>query len=192
MREYRYIIGVDEVGRGPIAGPVTVGAVLVPRKLNRRHFKEVKDSKKLTSVQREAWFFRIRKMKEVRYATSSVKNRVIDRKGIMYAIRLALRRSIARLGANPRECLVLLDGGLKAPKRFILQRTIIRGDEKEHAIALASIVAKVKRDRKMLALGGKYPRYGFGVHKGYGTRMHYARIRRNGTCVLHRKSFLNG
>ncbi|MBI2618192.1 ribonuclease HII [Candidatus Kaiserbacteria bacterium] len=190
MKTHRYIIGIDEVGRGPIAGPVTVGAVCIPRTLGRRHFKGVKDSKKLTPKQRNLWFSRIRKMRKVHYTTSSVSSRVIDEKGIMYAIRRALHRSIARLGINPRTCLVLLDGGLAAPQRFVYQRTIVKGDEKEHVIALASIIAKVTRDRKMSTLGKKYPHYGFDAHKGYGTRKHYARLRVHGSCVLHRKSFL--
>ena len=190
MKTYRYVIGIDEVGRGPIAGPVTVGAVCIPRMLGRGHFKGVRDSKKLTPKQRAWWFSRVRKMKKVRYATSSISSRVIDEKGIVYAIRRALRHSVARLGVNPRTCLVLLDGGLTAPRRFAHQRTIVKGDEKELAIALASIMAKVTRDRKMSALGEKYSRYGFDAHKGYGTRRHYASLRVHGPCVLHRKSFL--
>ena len=91
---------------------------------------------------------------------------------------------------KPKKCLVLLDGGLRAPKRFMYQKTIIRGDEKEYAIALASIMAKVTRDRKMVKLSKKYPLYGFNSHKGYGTKKHYEKIKKCGLCELHRRSFL--
>lgn len=189
---YKYIIGVDEVGRGPIAGPVTVGAVLLPADYSRQNFKGLKDSKKLTAKNREEWFSYVRASKDISYTTTSVSEKIIDSKGIVHAITTALRYSLKKLNISPEQSLVLLDGGLYAPEEFTYQKTIVKGDEREHAIALASIMAKVTRDRKMVRLGNKYPEYGFETHKGYGTEKHYEQIKKCGICDLHRRSFLKG
>ncbi len=187
----KYIIGIDEVGRGPLAGPVTVGAVLLQRGLGWRHFKGLRDSKKLTKESREVWFAKALDM-NIPYAVSSVSQRIIDTKGIVPSIHIAIYRCLNKLKVHPKKCLVLLDGGLHAPEEFIYQKTIIRGDEKECAIALASVMAKVTRDRKMVRLSKKYPEYGFETHKGYGTKRHYKQIKKYGICELHRRSFLRG
>ena len=192
VKNCEYIIGIDEVGRGPIAGPVTVGAVLLPNSYSWHDFKGLKDSKKLTKKDREVWFSQVRGMGGISYKVSSVSEKVIDKKGIVYSIRLAILRSLNKLDVNPKECLVLLDGGLCAPKKFVYQKTIIRGDEKEYSIALASIMAKVTRDRKMVQLSKKYPEYGFDSHKGYGTKRHYEEIKKHGMCDIHRRSFFKG
>ncbi|OGG55077.1 hypothetical protein A3D62_02765 [Candidatus Kaiserbacteria bacterium RIFCSPHIGHO2_02_FULL_49_11] len=192
MKPHRYIIGIDEAGRGPIAGPVTVGAVLVPWGLHWRHFKGLKDSKQLTPAAREEWFVRLAHMEGVRYGVSSSSHATIDRKGIVYAVNAALGRALRRLGVEPSECLVLLDGGLHAPEEFMHQKTIIRGDESEVSIALASVVAKVTRDRRMVRLSKKYSPYDFHVHKGYGTKKHYALLHKHGLSDIHRRSFLSG
>ncbi|MCW9054602.1 MAG: ribonuclease HII [Candidatus Pacebacteria bacterium] len=191
MKKVKYIIGIDEVGRGPVAGPVSVGAVLLSRESSWQDFDGLRDSKKLTEKKREGWFTEI-KESGVIYAVSSVGEQVIDERGIAYAIRLALSRSLKKLSVDPGECLVLLDGGLKAPEEYVNQQTIIKGDEKEHVIALASIVAKVTRDRYMTHMGKRHPEYCFEQHKGYGTKRHYEAIEEHGLCPLHRRSFLRG
>lgn len=192
VKTYRYIIGIDEVGRGPVAGPVTVGAVLVPTQYSWDDFEGLKDSKKLTESKREVWFSRVQELQDISYAVTSVSEKFIDTHGIVPAIRKALHTSIAKLSVEPSECLILLDGGLFAPEEYIHQKTVIRGDEKEYAIALASIMAKVTRDKYMVALSKKYPEYGFETHKGYGTKKHYEQIRKHGLCNIHRRSFLKG
>jgi ribonuclease HII len=188
----KYIIGVDEVGRGPIAGPVAIGAFLIPRSLSWKDFKGLKDSKKLSEKVREEWFKKLNVLPKARFAVSFTSHTQIDRRGIVPAISSALTRSLKKLNVKPEECLILLDGGLRAPSEFINQKTIIKGDEKECAIACASIMAKVSRDRRMVTFARTYPKYGFEVHKGYGTKKHYEQISRLGACAIHRKSFLKG
>lgn len=204
----RFVVGIDEVGRGPIAGPVAVGAFifLVDQKSPAgkaaltRHFKGVKESKQLSESKREEWFAKILEAKRlgiVDYSVTFVSEKIIDSKGISHAIRTALEKSLRAVisdlpeaGSLPGKCAVLLDGGLKAPADFVDQKTIIKGDAKETVIALASICAKVLRDRRMRLHAKKHPQYGFDVHKGYGTKAHYAAIRSHGMLGLHRKSFL--
>jgi len=192
MKKYSYIVGIDEVGRGPVAGPVTVGAVLIPTHYSWEDFEGLKDSKKLTELKREVWFSHIEESKDISYAVSSVSEKFIDSDGIVPAIREALRQSITKLDVEPHDCSVLLDGGLFAPEEYAHQQTVIRGDEKEFAIALASIMAKVTRDRNMVEFSKKYPEYGFDTHKGYGTKKHYEQIKKHGMCDIHRRSFLKG
>lgn len=204
----RFVIGIDEVGRGPIAGPVAVGACifLVDQKSPAgkaalsRHFKGVKESKQLSEAKREEWFAKILEAKRlglVDYSVTFMSEKIIDSKGLSFAIRTALERSLRAVisdlpeaGCLPEKCTVLLDGGLRAPADFADQKTIIKGDAKETIIALASICAKVLRDRRMRTHAKKHPKYGFDVHKGYGTKAHYAAIRSHGMLDLHRKSFL--
>lgn len=196
-RNVTHIIGIDEAGRGPLAGPVAVGAVAVPVKIVRHvvsgKFGGVKESKQLTSAAREAWLSTLVEARSAGYldfrcAFSS--ERVIDRTGIVSATARALARAITELSLNPSRVLVLLDGGLKAPGHFGNQKTIIRGDESEALIALASIVAKVHRDRKMIRYAARYPEYGFERHKGYGTAFHFECIAQYGLTPIHRASFL--
>ena len=196
----KFLIGIDEVGRGPIAGPVAVGAFCISNKnlpKVRRIFKGVKESKQLSEDKRESWFGIIeqtRKLKLVDFAVTFQSEKVIDTKGLSFAIKNALKISLnsvtSKSKVKPNQVKVLLDGGLKAPTEYINQKTIIKGDEKEMVIALASICAKVLRDRKMNLLAKKHPKYGFEKHKGYGTRAHYDAIRKHGQLYLHRKSFL--
>jgi ribonuclease HII len=191
----KYLIGIDEVGRGPIAGPVAVGAFIFLTPEAPKLFRGVKESKQLTEEKREKWFEKILKIKEkghIDFCVSFESEKVIDEKGIVFAIKSCLYKSLHTIAENPEESLVLLDGGLKAPRHFKLQKTIIRGDAKEKVIALASICAKVLRDRKMKMLGKKYPAYGFEIHKGYGTRAHYKAIEKEGLHELHRRSFCKG
>lgn len=203
----KYIIGIDEVGRGPIAGPVAIGAVKLKAesvKLKVEWARGFRDSKKLTPKAREAWFVKIKKAQSegwLEYAVAFVSPSVIDKKGIVPAINTALARALGVVESQGRTLAkiprnrswntkVLLDGGLRAPAQYKNQETIIKGDEKELAIALASIVAKVTRDKRMVALAKKHPHHGFKKHKGYGTRAHYAAIKKHGVTPHHRRSFL--
>lgn len=204
-RTIKYLVGIDEAGRGPLAGPVAVGAVCVPLSRNGRALHpllsargrrgNVKDSKQLSEIVRERCFREIQEAKKegtFSFSSAFVGSAYIDRCGIVSGVRLGIRRSLRKLSLNPQECLVFLDGSLCAPIEFVFQKTIIRGDTIEPIIALASIVAKVTRDRKMRRLAKLYPAYGFEKHKGYGTRAHYEAIRQNGACPLHRRNFLKG
>lgn len=192
-QKIKYLIGIDEVGRGPIAGPVAVGAFVYIIPEAKKIFLGVKESKQLTEEKREMWFGKIEKARAlglIDFAVTFQSEKIIDKRGISFAIRNALRLSLEKLKINPDEALVLLDGGLKAPPEYKNQKTIIKGDVKEQVIALASICAKVTRDRKMRVVSKKYPEYGFDVNKGYGTRAHYESIEKNGLTPLHRRSFL--
>src|SRR3989344_8372708 len=137
----KYIIGIDEVGRGPIAGPVAVGAFVFFDKKVEKIFKKVKESKQLNEAQREKWFKIIEKAKKeklIDFTVTFQSEKVIDKKGISFAIKKALEISLKKLKINPAQAQVLLDGGLKAPKEYKNQKTIIKGDEKRKVIALAS------------------------------------------------------
>lgn len=190
-----WIVGIDEVGRGPIAGPVSVG-VFVWKSSSRipvlKRIK-IKDSKQMSPLSREKTFEEVQKWVKcgnALYEVVSVKAEVIDAKGIPYAIRNAIASGLAKL-AVPPSARILLDGGLKAPKEYLFQKTIIKGDQKEKVISLASICAKVTRDEYMKKQSKKYPAYGFHAHKGYGTKAHYESISKHGLTPLHRKSFIS-
>ena len=198
MRRIDHEIGIDEAGRGPLAGPVAVGAVAFKMKDKsrlKRVFKKIrgKDSKKLTAREREVWFEIIKteeKKGNLQFAVSFVGARIIDKKGIVFAIKTALASSLRKINVNPKTTKILLDGGLHAPQKYQHQKTIIKGDESELSISLASIAAKVLRDRKMVRLAQKYPAYGFDKHKGYGTKYHCERILKHSPSCEHRVSFL--
>ncbi len=200
--QVKYTIGIDEVGRGPVAGPVAVGALMVSEeniKKVKENFKDFKDSKKLTPKRRNEWFENIQQAKQyglLDYKIIFADNNEIDEKGIASSIRACVNKSLKELqkswlpGSQLFHVLVLLDGGLKAPEEYVNQKSIVKGDEKEMLIALASIVAKVTRDALMCKYAKKYPEYEFEKHKGYGTKLHYEMIKKYGTCKIHRKSFL--
>ena len=189
----KYLIGVDEAGRGPLAGPLALSALLVRDQRVLRQFAGIKDSKKLSEAKREKWFLKIKEA-EKRGAlvteTVLVENTAIDRKGMGRCLRDATATALARFTPEKDKVLVLLDGALYAPRMFPHQATIIKGDEKERVIAMASVVAKVTRDRAMYLLAKKYPLYGFERHKGYGTAAHYLAIKAHGVSAVHRRSFL--
>ncbi|MDE2218279.1 MAG: ribonuclease HII, partial [Patescibacteria group bacterium] len=195
--KFQYIVGIDEVGRGPLAGPLAVGACLISvskiKSLQAKgFFKGIRDSKKLSEKKREEWLGKTEELKtkgDLDYSVSFVSNKKIDEKGISHCLRLAVKNSLKKLKADPLKTMVLLDGGLRAPEKFIYQKTIIKGDEKEPIISLASVAAKVARDRKMIKYSKKFLQYGFEIHKGYGTVSHCQKIRENGLSELHRKSF---
>lgn len=186
------VVGIDEAGRGPLAGPVSVSCVAIRRmSAVRKIFPKTRDSKKLSPKQRETWFAEIRRLKKegaLSYAVKLVGARTIDAKGISFAIRQGIS-TVLNTTDMPKNTQILLDGGLKAPEKYRHQKTIIKGDEKELSIALASIAAKVTRDRYMVRIAKKYPRYGFDIHKGYGTKQHMQAIRRWGITLFHRKTF---
>ncbi len=189
------IIGIDEVGRGPIAGPVAVCAFACHGDfvlLENDKKLPLRDSKKLSEIQREQWFKILSKLKSAGkcdFAVAMIAASEIDRIGIARALRLCVSRTLTRLETSEEET-IILDGSLYAPKEFTNQRTIIKGDENEMAITLASIIAKVTRDRYMTKLHEEYPDYGFKDHKGYGTKAHYDVLAKHGPTPIHRKSFL--
>lgn len=190
------VIGIDEVGRGPVAGPVAVGAFLLDAEQLAERIMSfsvpLRDSKQLTKAQREAWYVHLEKLRNegaCDFVIAMVPADDIDTKGISAAIRNALAECLEMLECS-KETLILLDGSLHAPAEYKNQITIIKGDEKEMAISLASIVAKVTRDRHMEKIGERYPQYGFEQHSGYGTEAHYAAIKKHGLTPVHRRSFL--
>lgn len=198
----KYVIGIDEVGRGPLAGPVVVVAVAIQSN-SKFHIPysriKLKDSKKLTPKQRKKWFKYVKNHPEISYALARVTPKVIDRINISKAANLAATRALTRLLAtrNKRQVhRILLDGGLYTrvnQRRYprISASTITKGDEKYKAIKLASIVAKVLRDRYMSKVcHKKFPHYGFDVHKGYGTKKHYLVLKKHGLTPIHRRSFI--
>ena len=188
----RYLIGIDEAGRGPLAGPVAVGAVMVPEGFDWRLLPGVRDSKQLRPQVRDRVFAEMETLArrgKLSFAVRFSSSEMIDSFGIARAVRRALVCALDELKADPAECSVLLDGSLYAPREFVEQRTIIRGDETEPVISLASIAAKVLRDRRMEKLAVEYPQWGFDVHKGYGTLEHRRVIARIGLSDIHRASF---
>lgn len=194
----KYLIGIDEAGRGPLAGPVSVGAFAVSSPELLERFRGVRDSKQLTPAQREEWFASIRAAAEdpqsgVLYAVSFAHSETIDALGLTKSIYAAINRclkKLERLDHNCRHAEIRLDGLLHASDRYMDQKTIIGGDENEPVIALASICAKVMRDRRMMKAGKEFPGYGFEFHKGYGTRAHYEAIKNLGVTPIHRRRFL--
>ncbi len=188
----QHVVGIDEAGRGPLAGPVAVGIASIPSNFKKSFWKGIRDSKKLTEKNRELWYLKAleaRKLGLLNFSVSLVSEKIIDKKGINYAIKLGIEKSLVKLKV-PKDSHIFLDGGLRAPKRFKYQQTIIKGDEKKSIISLASIMAKVTRDRKMVKLSKKFPKYNFHTHKGYGTRKHIEAIKKFGLTNIHRKSFL--
>ncbi|OGZ03678.1 MAG: ribonuclease HII [Candidatus Lloydbacteria bacterium RIFCSPHIGHO2_01_FULL_41_20] len=187
-----FVVGIDEVGRGPIAGPLAVGAVLLDKK-HKKILRGIKDSKKLSPDAREKWHEKIKKHQEegiIKYEVFFVNEKVIDKKGLSHSLKFAVSNCLKALGVD-KKTEILLDGSLYAPDVYINQKTIIKGDEKEVVISAASIMAKVMRDKRMVSFSKKYPKYGFEKHKGYGTKAHYRAIKKHGLSKIHRKSFRN-
>lgn len=180
---YTLICGVDEAGRGPLAGPVYAAAVILPADFE---IEGLNDSKKLTETKREM-LFPIIQQNAVAFGIASASEKEIDEMNILQATYLAMNRAIEALGVAPALCLI--DGNRKEGICHPAQ-TVIGGDAKCACIAAASILAKVSRDRFMLEMAEKYPEYGFAKHKGYGTKAHYAALREFGPSPIHRMSFL--
>ena len=182
LQGIEHIAGVDEAGRGPLAGPVVAAAVVFPRDIIIEH---VDDSKKCTAKQREALFTLILEQ-AICVGVGIVDHEMIDRINILQATILAMRKSIENMNIQPEYAII--DGNSFKHETLKFQN-IIRGDEKSFTIAAASIVAKVTRDRLMRDLDIQFPQYGFAQHKGYGTRQHIEAIRTYGLCEIHRRSF---
>ncbi len=177
------VCGVDEAGRGPLAGPVCAAAVILPRDLE---IEGLNDSKKLSDKRRRALFEQIT-AQAVSYGIAFATEQEIDEINILQATFLAMRRAMEQLAVRPS--IALIDGNRE--KDFGLPvRTIVKGDSLSANIAAASILAKVTRDDFMMQQAELYPQYGFEVHKGYGTRAHYDALRQYGPCPIHRKTFL--
>jgi len=196
----RSLVGIDEAGRGALAGPVSVGAVLFPsdfdwqelyKLVTRSGAPRLRDSKQLSAQQRDILYEQITAHGRLQHACAFVDAETIDAIGIVNAAHEATARALALLGANPERVEVLLDAGLKAPSLW-KQESFIRGDENIPAIAFASIIAKVSRDRLMENLSNTHAAYHFEEHKGYGTLAHRRAIARTGLSGLHRASFCRG
>ena len=180
---YDIICGVDEAGRGPLAGPVYAAAVILPK----GHIIEgVNDSKKISEKKREYLYDKI--IDEcICYSIASANEKEIDEINILQATFLAMKRAVDGLKIQPQ--IALIDGNQKPPLD-IDALTVVKGDAKSASIAAASILAKVSRDRYMIEMAKKYPEYQFEKHKGYGTKLHYEMINEHGICDIHRKTFL--
>ena len=181
--EYEFICGIEEVGRGPLAGPVVAGAVILPKDSSILYFN---DSKKLSETKREELYDII--MKEaVSVGLGSVDNERIDEINILQATYEAMRQAIGKLDPQPK---ILLNDAVTIPEVTIKQVPIIKGDAKSISIAAASIVAKVTRDRLMVEYDREYPEYGFASNKGYGSSGHIEAIKKYGPTPIHRRSFI--
>ena len=181
---YKYICGVDEAGRGPLAGPVCAAAVILPENCE---IEGLNDSKKLSEKKREA-LFDIIKEKAVTYSISYGTLEEIEEFNILEATYIAMNRAIDSLSV-PAD-FALIDGNREPKGIKIPCLTVVKGDAKSSSIAAASILAKVTRDRLMMEYDEKYPQYQFAKHKGYGTKIHYEAIKEHGICEIHRRSFL--
>lgn len=190
----RGIIGIDEVGRGPIAGPLLVCALYLPLSYDQKKLLGVRDSKKLSKEEREEWFAFAkyeRSQGNLSWAFGWVSPGRIDSGGMSRALRSAVISTLKQLKVSTSHVEIFLDGSLYAPGEF-KQQTIIGGDDKIPAIALASNIAKVTRDKRMERIAKFFPNYGFEQHKGYGTKAHYQALKQYGPTAIHRMSYLDG
>lgn len=195
----KWLVGIDEAGRGPLAGPVSVGLVLIPANFNWGLIPGVGDSKQLSEKKREEIFKRaqvLQKEGKLQYVVEMVSADKIDSDGISVCIKKSIAKGLKKLTSEKPNLVldevgVKLDGSLKAPIEYIHQETIIKGDSKEKVIGLASIMAKVTRDRYMtkIAKENRFAAYDFARHKGYGTKTHRETIAKNGLSTLHRVSY---
>ena len=214
---YQYIACIDEVGRGPLAGPMVAAAVCFVPKLVRDKenlislsFPRLRDSKKLSPKRREEVYEKIKRYPGIQWGIGIVSEKVIDKINIYQATKLAMQKAVFELDKklqaanfpknshNTKPCysrglyyvdFLIVDGNMHLEKIPIPQKAIVKGDEKVFSCALASIIAKVTRDRIMVRYHKKYPQYGFDKHKGYGTPHHIAMLKKHGPCPLHRKTF---
>lgn len=185
MQGYRYIAGVDEVGRGALAGPVVAAAVILPCRFKAAWLRHVNDSKLLTPDKREYLFDHIQEA-AISTGVGIVSHRIIDTRNIVRATRMAMKRAIAQL--SPAADTLLIDF-LSLPEVPISQKGIVNGDGLCFSIACASIIAKVTRDHLMIEMDAVYPGYKLGKHKGYCTEEHVAHLNRLGPSPIHRRSF---
>lgn len=198
---YKYIVGLDESGRGPLAGPVVAVAATIKKPkpaqrllisdINRFGWVcEIKDSKKLSPKKREKIFEIFKKNSQIEWGIGKVSEKIIDKINIFEATKLAMKRAIKNLEkkTNKKIDFLILDGNFKLDLP-IPQKPIIKADEKVFSCALASVIAKVKRDRMMEKYAKKFPKYSFEKHKGYPTPLHLKMLKKYGSCEIHRKSF---
>ena len=197
---YRFVAGIDEVGRGPLAGPVIACAVVIslsrlkdkyctanlPDSFYKKN-NNVRDSKCLTPLQRERLYKVLTNDKNINYAVGIVSEKIIDKINILKASLLAMKKAVENLEIKPD--FLLLDGRWTIKNYPVSQTAIPNGDKYVFSIAVASIIAKVTRDRLLVRYDKKYPNYGFARHKGYGTKLHLEMLKKYGPCRLHRKSF---
>ena len=183
---YKFICGVDEAGRGPLAGPVFAAAVILPMDCE---IEGLNDSKKLSEKKREA-LFDVIKEKALAYSVASAAVDEIEEFNILKATYLAMNRAI--LGLHIAPDFAIIDGNRIPDNAPTKCEALIKGDFKSMSVAAASILAKVSRDRLLVEYDQKYPEYNFKKHKGYGTKEHYEAINKHGICEIHRKSFLKG
>jgi len=183
----KIIAGIDEVGRGPLAGPLVLGIVACSKESIRKNLTGIKDSKKTTPTKRIEWYKKIKNNPEIIFKTISITPKQIDKYGLSPSIKQGIARLIEKLDKNPHH--IFLDGSLFAPKKY-KQTTVIKGDEKIPIISAASIIAKVKRDNHMIRIHKKFPNYRFDLHKGYGTKLHIKLIKKHGLSEIHRTTFL--
>lgn len=216
---YRFVVGLDEVGRGPLAGPVVAAAVCLAQNYRQRGIlfsaapppasglsrkpppiSKIRDSKKLNAAQREKWYKILTEHPDVNWGVGIVSHKIIDKINIFQATKLAMRLAIKNLTSQPpfkrrtrgvkfKPDFLLLDGSFFLDGILVSQKAVPKGDEKIVSCAAASIIAKITRDRMMIRFHNKYPQYGFDEHKGYGCQKHYRAIKKHGPCPIHRLSF---
>lgn len=198
---YKFVVGLDEAGRGPLAGPVVAGAILLNENKNLEKLK-LRDSKKLSQKKREEFYKILTNHPQIEWAVGRVSEKVIDKINILEATKLAMERAIENMGRKTERAkkkvkiqklefkpdFLIIDGNFKIDSP-ISQKPIIKADEKVFFCAAASIIAKVSRDRIMRRCHKKYSQYGFNKHKGYGTKLHFKMLKKYGPCEIHRKSF---
>ncbi len=180
---HEIVAGIDEAGRGPLAGPVVAAAVILP---NDFAHEVLNDSKKLSAGKREALFDELTTRDDIAWASASVEPKEIDRLNILKATHRAMARAVSKLASAPDMALI---DGLPVPNFPFPQQAVVKGDGKSLSIAAASIIAKVSRDRTMLKMAERYPGYDFEKHKGYPTPRHLEALRKLGPCPIHRRSF---
>jgi len=190
------VVGLDEAGRGPLAGPVVAAAVSIIAncKLEILKFKDLRDSKKLAPKKREDFYKIITKNPQIKWGIGIVSEKVIDKINITNAAELAMERALKNLERKMKKKanFLIIDGNHISSKNLKARsyKLIVKGDEKVFSCALASILAKVTRDKIMERYSKKYPEYGFEIHKGYPTKFHLKMLKKYGPCKIHRKSFL--
>ena len=190
---YKRVVGLDEAGRGCLAGPVAAAVVIVNSKLQLKTkdlLKEIKDSKKLTPKKREKFYKILTNHSQIKWGMGRISEKVIDKINILEGTKLAMKRAVKSLEKKLKRKInfLILDGKMKLDLA-IPQKSIIKADEKVFSCTAASIVAKVKRDRIMRKYHQRYSQYGFDKHKGYPTKYHKKMLKKYGPCKIHRKSF---
>lgn len=188
---FKNIAGIDEAGRGPLAGPVTACAVSALKNFTiPKELKKIKDSKKLSPKRREEFYRVLKNHSQIKWGIANVSEKMIDKINIFEATKLAMNKAVKNLEkkSKKRVDFLILDGNFKIGLK-ISQKPIIKADNKVFSVMAASIIAKVTRDKLMTRLDKKYPKYKFGIHKGYPTKLHQKILKKNGPCKIHRKTF---